>query len=239
MVSGGDQTANFDLIGNDTEVVQVPLQFHVSHEGEQLQSLQLLQVSGDAPTAIRISREPEHGMITVNDDLSVDYTPNADFAGEDQFGYEALDDAGAVIGTAVASITVANVNDAPVALEAIAAGTVTGGSEVSVSLSAEDVDGDSLSWSVNQTAGTAVELSIAGNQLSFVAPSVDAATDLVFSAIANDGSADSNAVEVTVTVTPATDDDSSGADDETDSGSVGWLALLLLPVIGLRRRWLS
>ncbi len=70
-------------------------------------------VDGDALTATLLTG-PTNGTLTLNPDGSFEYVPNADFNGTDTFTYEACDPGG-LCDTAVATITVDPVNDAPVA----------------------------------------------------------------------------------------------------------------------------
>ena len=68
---------------------------------------------GDALSAV-LAAGPANGALTLNGDGSFDYTPNADFNGSDSFTYVAndgVDDSN----IATVTITIAPVNDAPVA----------------------------------------------------------------------------------------------------------------------------
>jgi len=56
-----------------------------------------------------------HGSVILNADGSFTYVPNADFNGTDSFTYRAVDTRGAVSNTGIVTISVAAVNDAPVA----------------------------------------------------------------------------------------------------------------------------
>jgi VCBS repeat-containing protein len=59
---------------------------------------------------------PSHGGLTLNPDGSFTYTPVLNFNGGDAFTYQARDVAGALSNVATVTITVAAVNDAPVAV---------------------------------------------------------------------------------------------------------------------------
>ncbi|MBY5922928.1 S8 family serine peptidase [Ferrimonas balearica] len=214
------------VVENDKDTITLPLMLKGSHEGTVIEALHLVDVAGAMPTGITITEEPANGSVVVNEDLSLTYTPNLDFAGTDAIGYDALDEQGMVIGSATVDVTVTNVNDAPVAT-APAAASVVSGKNVNIALSADDVDGDDLTWQVTQTSGTAASFSVSGNTLTVNAPSVSAAETLTFAAVASDAALSSEPVTVTVEVTPPADD---------DSGSLGWLVLLLAPLALTRRR---
>jgi VCBS repeat-containing protein len=69
---------------------------------------------GDALAAAVVST-PAHGALALAADGSFTYTPNADFNGSDSFTYTATDPGGAESNVATVLITIAPVNDAPVA----------------------------------------------------------------------------------------------------------------------------
>jgi VCBS repeat-containing protein len=90
--------------------------------------------------------QPASGTAVVNADNTVTYTPTADFNGEDSFTYTVSDGKGGS-DTATVVVTVAAVNDAPVAVNDAA--TTNAGTAVTVSVlnNDSDVDGDNLSVS--------------------------------------------------------------------------------------------
>jgi hypothetical protein len=69
------------------------------------------------PATIMITYLPKDGTVTVPGDGTVIYTPAQDFFGEDKFRYSVLDDLGAESNRALVTVTVTNVNDAPVAVD--------------------------------------------------------------------------------------------------------------------------
>ncbi len=72
-----------------------------------------LDVTGDPLTAINFT-DPAHGILTANSDGSFTYQPDADFAGNDSFTYQATD-GGAISQEVTVSLTITPVNDAPTA----------------------------------------------------------------------------------------------------------------------------
>ena len=68
---------------------------------------------GDTLSAIQVDG-PSHGSLTLNADGSFDYTPEANFHGQDTFTYQASDGSG-TSETVTVTINVNSINDAPVA----------------------------------------------------------------------------------------------------------------------------
>ena len=72
-----------------------------------------------------VTSGPSHGTVSVNPVTGeVTYTPEANYNGPDSFVYTVQDDDGATSNPATVSLTVSDVNDAPVGLPVIT-GTVT------------------------------------------------------------------------------------------------------------------
>ncbi|MBN56654.1 MAG: hypothetical protein CMI04_03060 [Oceanospirillaceae bacterium] len=93
---------------------------------------------------------------------NVTYTPTANFNGNDSFTVQVSD--GSLTDTILVNVTVSAVNDLPV----IAQGTGTAlttpeNTATGVTLSASDVDGDSLSWSISTAASDGSANVTAGN----------------------------------------------------------------------------
>ncbi len=162
-------------------------------------------VDGDALNAVLVSG-PENGTLTLNADGSFTYTPNANFNGTDTFTYKASD--GAVdSGVASVTITVDPQNDAPVATgDAYAVaedGTLiveAGG----VLANDTDMDGDTLSAIlVSGPENGTLELNADGS-FTYTPNENFNGTD-TFTYKANDGTADSGAATVTITVGPQND----------------------------------
>ncbi len=94
---------------------------------------------------------PEHGTATANDDGTVTYTPAADFNGTDGFTYSIKDAEG---GTAEGSVTVsiAPVNDAPIAINDTTVSNVTTAFLINVLDNDSDIEGDELAVSISSPA---------------------------------------------------------------------------------------
>lgn len=175
------------------------------------------------PSTVTVTTEAANGSVTVNDDGTVTYTPNADFFGEDSFTYTVqvegtTDDAGEVvegdiIGEGTVMVAVAGVQDAPV-LSISAPSSVDEGESYTVTASATDADGDDVTITINGVETTS---------FTGTAPSHEQANRVTVQVTATDG-IDTTTDSVTITV-----NDKSG-------GSMGWIALLLAPAVYLRRR---
>lgn len=71
-------------------------------------------VLGDTPITISAELPPLHGMIIINPDNTITYTPNADYFGLDSFLYRITDTNGDT-DAATVSVTIISVNDIPIA----------------------------------------------------------------------------------------------------------------------------
>ena len=93
--------------------------------------------------------QPSNGTVTINADNSVTYRPNSNFNGSNSFTYTASDGRGGQ-STATVTVTVHPINDAPVATDR--AVTTPMNTAVLIPLTASDLDGDSLIYTVAQPA---------------------------------------------------------------------------------------
>ena len=113
-------------------------------------------------STISIIDTASNGNININYTTGeVQYTPNLDFVGSDIFNYTVKDDDGETSNLASVFITISNVNDDPL----ISTVDVVSGVEdvlYSVDYDADDVDGDSLIWSLVGNASFLVIDSVSG-----------------------------------------------------------------------------
>ncbi|GLX78038.1 hypothetical protein tinsulaeT_13780 [Thalassotalea insulae] len=114
---------------------------------------------------------------------------------------------------------------------------VSEGSEVHLSVSATDPNGDELTYSWAQTDGSHVTLTGADTmEVSFTAPEVTGNQVLEFTATVDDGH-DTVTKSVKVNITDTKDRTPINAtSNKGGGGSTTWLSLLLLPLMALRRR---
>ncbi|HEX8003632.1 MAG TPA: Ig-like domain-containing protein [Mycobacteriales bacterium] len=160
--------------------------------------------------------DPAHGTVALNADGSFTYTPDPDYAGPDSFQYKAYD-THSKSGSATVSITVNPVNDAPVA-QPVSASTNEDTAKA-VTLSASDVDGDSLSYAIVTGPGHGWLGVISGDSVTYT-PDPNYFGGDSFQYKATDGTADSAPVTVTLTVTsvndvPVADDEAYATDEDT------------------------
>lgn len=149
-----------------------------------------------------------NGTVTVNTDGSFSYVPDAEFSGTDSFTFQATDNNGAASNVATVSITVNSINDAPTIDTASGAVNVNENSSVVLTLTASDVEGDTLGWSISG-GPDAVLFSIdsATGALAFLAAPdfeapADANSDNIYevAVVVSDGTDSSAAFTVTATV---------------------------------------
>jgi len=163
--------------------------------------LQADNVDGD-PLQFSVVSQGNIGTVSIDDASTgaYTYTPNANANGSDSFSFEVTD--GAFNSSATITVTVNPVNDAPVADNASI--TTNENSPVSGTLVANDIDGDSLQYSVvtQATLGSVVVTNAATGAFTYT-PNANASGVDSFSFVANDGSINSNEALVNVTIVAA------------------------------------
>lgn len=146
------------------------------------------------PLTIDAVTQGAHGSVLI-DGNQVRYQPDADFHGSDMFSYT-LKDAAGNTATADVAVTITPVNDAPVADDQSVA--VKENTVKVITLSASDVEGDSLTYSI-PTPPSSGTLSGTAPDLNYT-PDPDFTGTDSFTFVANDGSADSNVATIVLTV---------------------------------------
>jgi len=142
-----------------------------------------------------IASNPSNGSVSLSESTAT-YTPNANWSGIDTFTWKAND--GTVdSNTATVTVTVAAVNDVPVA-SAVSAST-NEDTAVTITLSATDIDGDNLTYSIVSNPSNGSLGSVSGTSVVYTPTANWNGTD-TFTYKANDGIIDSNTSTVTVTV---------------------------------------
>ncbi len=151
-----------------------------------------------------VAQGPANGAVTLNASTGAyTYTPGANFNGSDTFQVVVADPSGA---TAVQTVTVGvtPVNDAPVT-DAAAALATTEDKAVSGSVSASDLDGDTLAFAV--TTGPAhgtVALDAATGQYTYTPPA-NFSGDVSFDVTVSDPAGAASVQRVSVSVSPVVD----------------------------------
>jgi hypothetical protein len=156
-------------------------------------------IDGDALVIDSVS-QPVNGVAVINADNTVTYTPNANFNGANSFNYTVSDGQGGS-DTAVVSISVIPVNDAPVALDD--SGTTSAGTAVmlDVLLNDSDIDGDVLSVASVVQPGSGTAVAHTDGTITYTPDAGFSGTDS-FNYTVSDGQGGSDSALVTVNVTP-------------------------------------
>lgn len=155
-------------------------------------------LDGDQLT-FQVTSQPANGTLSGSGG-NLTYQPNANFFGEDSFSFVANDGQGDS-SPATVVITVAPVNDAPIANAAVlstsedTAGTIT--------LTGSDVDGDNFTFLVTSTPANG-SLSISGHDVTYQ-PNGNFSGSDSFTFVADDGQAQSATATVTITIAAVDD----------------------------------
>ncbi len=167
-----------------------------------------MDVDGDMLT-VDNATNPASGSVIVNVDETITYTPNPDYNGSDSFSYTISDGNGGS-DTALVTITMTPVNDAPDAVDDTAVTDEDIAITVTVLANDNDVDGDTLAvTSVTTPAfGTAL---IVANSVVYT-PNADYNGSDSFSYTINDGNGDTDTATVSIAITPVNDAPVGAAD---------------------------
>ena len=155
-------------------------------------------VDGNSLTYTAVA-QPAHGTLSISG-ANATYTPAANYNGADSFTFKA-NDGTADSNVATVAITVAAVNDVPVAVGQPV--TLAEDTSKAITLAATDVEGSTLTYSIvaQPTHGT---LTGSGANITYTpAANYNGADSFTFKA--NDGTADSNVATVTISVTAVND----------------------------------
>ncbi|WP_345013756.1 Ig-like domain-containing protein, partial [Pseudaeromonas paramecii] len=169
-----------------------------------------------------VSSEASHGSVTLNADGSFTYTPAANYHGSDSFTV-LIDDGNGGTTSSTVSIGVTPVNDAPTSADQSL--TTAEDTAVSGAISASDLDGDSLSFTVDTApANGSVTLNADG---SFTyTPAANYHGSDSFTVLIDDGNGGTTSSTVSIGVTPVNDAPTSAdqslttAEDTAVSGAI-------------------
>ena len=151
-------------------------------------------------TYFTISEPPVNGSATINPESGAwVYTPDANYFGEDAFTVTVTDDLGRTTNQVI-SITINRVNDAPVLAEIGAQGTPLN-TPIVLTISATDVDNDTLSYSVEESTNITATLEETTLTLT-PANGWTGAESVTVKVNDGDGGSDSETVEVSVSRVP-------------------------------------
>jgi hypothetical protein len=152
--------------------------------------------NGD-PLTVTSLTQPANGMVVLNADGTVTYTPKTGFAGSDSFTYRASD---GVSESEVATVTIQVFNHAPVARDDSAVTLKSTAVTIDILANDEDADGDALTviWLSQPKNGTLV---FNANGTITYTPKKGFTGTETFTYKLTDGLAESNIATVTITVT--------------------------------------
>ena len=149
----------------------------------------------------RLGTQALHGTAVVSSDGTFTYTPAQDFNGTDSFTFIANDTA-ANSNTATISLTIAAVNDPPVAQDGSASGNED--TPISGTLFATDVDSPILTYSLATPAASGIVVVNPDGSFTYT-PNADFNGTDSFTFIANDSGVDSNTAIVSLTIAAVND----------------------------------
>lgn len=180
-------------------------------------AIDVLANDSDPDGALTISgvTDPANGTVQiVNDGLTLTYTPNADFSGEDTFTYTVTDPLGGT-GSATVTVTVAEPgNTAPTAADdTVTIAEDSAATGIDVLANDDDADGDALQVTqVGPAANGTVAIEDGGITVSYT-PNADFTGQDTFTYTVSDGVGGTAEATVTVTVTAVDDPTLAGDDD--------------------------
>ncbi len=151
-------------------------------------------IDGDT-LSYTIESNPNNGTLS-GTVPNLSYTPNANYTGTDSFTFS-INDGTATSNIATVSITVININDAPKAIDQSITINEDSSNNV-ITLSGSDLDGDTLSYTVETTPGNGTLSGTAPN-LSYTPNANYTGTDS-FTFSINDGTATSNITTISITI---------------------------------------
>jgi len=202
-VDSGVGTVNITITAvNDVPVSSV-VSVSTNEDTAKAITLSATDVEGSSLTYSIVSN-PSNGSLGSVSGASVTYTPNANYNGTDTFTYKA-NDGTADSNTSTVTVTIAAVNDTPTINESSPV-TLNEDSDVEVTLSGTDVDGDTITFSiVTNPSNGSVALSGTNNKVATYTPTANYNGSDSFIYKANDGTVDSDNATVFFTITAVND----------------------------------
>ncbi len=209
-VSDGSMSTNTNFTVNVNPVNDAPVAqtgaLTVTEDVAKTGTLAASDVDGDALT-YEVVAQGTKGVVAITNATTgaFTYTPNGNTNGADSFTFKATDPSGTASNVATVSVTIAAVNDAPVAQNSSLA--VVEDIVKSGALVAADLEGDALNYSiVTQGAKGVVTITNVATGAFTYTPNANANGSDSFTFKATDaGGATSNVATVTVGITPVND----------------------------------
>jgi VCBS repeat-containing protein len=163
---------------------------------------QATDIEGDPLTAAIVAG-PLHGQISINADGSFTYTPELNFNGADSFTYK-VNDGQLDSNIATVTLTIAAVNDAPVAADAAMATLEDTALVIDLRTYATDVDSTVFTARIVTGPAHGVLTQNVDGTFSYIADANYNGADS-FTYLVNDGALDSNIATVTLAITSVND----------------------------------
>jgi subtilisin family serine protease len=225
-----DSEQIFDVMYNDvtnTHVTAFSTLQATGIEHNAIRNVKVIANGGLNAASLEIVQAPSNGTANIENG-QIKYQANNHFNGLDTLSYRVADGAGKYSKATTVQVVVIAVNDQP-SLQADENITVEEGQNVTLNVTATDVDNDPLTYSWTQTAGEVVSFTQLDNSITFTAPDVSNNKLFSFSVVANDGQANSEAVTSQVTIT----------NKSKSGGALPYAVLIMLGLIAINRYRLS
>jgi len=170
----------------------------------------------DDPLTVTEATSPD-GTVVINPDGTLDFTPNPDFFGEAVIDYTITDGNGGFDDARV-TVTVANVNDAPIATDDLAVTAV--GEPVTIPVLANDTDPDGDPLTVTEATSPNGTVAINPNGTITFTPTPGFTGDATIDYTVSDGNGGTDTAQVSVSVgefggAPVAVDDLAETDEDT------------------------
>ena len=195
--------------------------------------------------SVSISNAASSGVLIVNGDNTITYTPNANYNGSDSFTYS-VDDGNGGTSIATVNLTVDSVNDVPVSVNDVSTTNEDASVTVNVLTNDSDIDGDTLTVSIVSASANG-SLVVNGDNTITYTPDADYNGADSFTYMIADGNGGTSTASVNLTVDPVNDapiaqddaffgdqdldiagnllvDNGNGADSDIDSGILSVVA---------------
>ncbi len=205
--NGGEATASVSISVSPVNDIPVTNNDQIGTNEDQSVVINVLgndsDVDGDS-LAISDTTDPANGVIVVNGNGSITYTPDSNFNGPDTFTYT-VDDGNGGVSTATVNVTVNPVNDAPVAVgENVSLDEDTPTTFSNLLDNDSDVDGDTLSI-LSVTQGQNGSVTLNGNGTVTYTPNNNFFGEDNFTYTIVDGNGGQATATVAITVNPVND----------------------------------
>ncbi|WP_283611414.1 Ig-like domain-containing protein, partial [Mycolicibacterium poriferae] len=215
--AGSTATATITISPVNDAPVANNSSFSVSEDSIYTGNLNVVDVDGDT-VSTDVVTGPAHGALTLNDDGSFTYTPDADYTGADSFTYIGTDGV-RTTSPATVTITVTPIDDAPTARDDTYSMSEDGILTGSVLYNDSDVDGGSLTAALVFAPMHGALTFNADGSFTYT-PHADYAGADSFAYTASDGALTSNTAIVSITIAPTNDapvaaDDFYSIDEDT------------------------